>query len=37
MAIAEARPRTAGELLAIPGIGLHTIEKYGAQIYRLVQ
>ena len=36
-AIAEARPQTAGELLAIPGIGLHTIEKYGAQIYRLVQ
>jgi DNA topoisomerase-3 len=35
-AIAEARPQTAGELLAIPGIGMHTIEKYGAQIYRLV-
>ncbi len=35
-AIAGARPQTAGELLAIPGIGLHTIEKYGAQIYRLV-
>jgi len=35
-AIAKARPQTAGELLAIPGIGMHTIEKYGAQIYRLV-
>jgi len=35
-AIAQARPQTAGELLAIPGIGMHTIEKYGAQIYRIV-
>ncbi len=35
-AIAEARPQTAGELLAISGIGIHTIEKYGAQIYRIV-
>ena len=35
-AIAKARPQTAGELLEIPGIGMHTIEKYGAQIYRLV-
>jgi superfamily II DNA helicase RecQ len=35
-AIAKARPQTAGELLAIPGIGMHTIEKYGAQLYRLV-
>ncbi len=35
-AIADARPQTAGELLAIPGIGIHTIEKYGAQIYRIV-
>ncbi len=35
-AIAKARPQTAGELLAIPGIGMHTIEKYGALIYRLV-
>ncbi len=36
LAIAKARPQTAGELLAIPGIGLRTIEKYGAQIYRIV-
>jgi len=36
-AVAESRPATAAELLAIPGIGLGTVEKYGAQIYRLVQ
>jgi superfamily II DNA helicase RecQ len=36
-AIAGDRPGTAAELLAIPGIGLATVEKYGAQIYRLVQ
>lgn len=36
-AIAEQRPATAAELLAIPGIGLNTVEKYGAHIYRLVQ
>jgi DNA topoisomerase-3 len=36
-AIAGDRPATAAELLAIPGIGLATVEKYGAQIYRLVQ
>jgi DNA topoisomerase-3 len=35
-ALAERRPATAAELLAIPGIGLSTVEKYGAQIYRLV-
>ena len=26
-----------GELLAIPGIGIHVVEKYGAQIYRILQ
>jgi superfamily II DNA helicase RecQ len=36
-AIAEGRPGTAAELLAIPGIGISTVEKYGAHIYRLVQ
>ncbi len=36
-AVAQGRPATAAELLAIPGIGLGTVEKYGAQIYRLVQ
>ena len=35
-AMAAKRPGTAAELLAIPGIGMGTVEKYGAQIYRLV-
>jgi DNA topoisomerase-3 len=35
-AIARQRPRTAQELLAISGIGIATVEKYGQQIYRLV-
>ena len=30
------RPETAAELLAIPGIGISTVEKYGAQLYRLL-
>ncbi len=34
--IADARPATASELLAISGIGMSTVEKYGAQIYRLL-
>jgi superfamily II DNA helicase RecQ len=34
--IATKRPRTAQELLAISGIGMTTVEKYGHQIYRLV-
>ena len=36
-AIASARPETASELLAVPGIRSSTVEKYGAQIYRIVQ
>jgi len=36
-AIAATRPGTAAELLAIPGIGIRTVEKYGAQLYRLLQ
>jgi DNA topoisomerase-3 len=36
-AIASTRPGTASELLAVPGIGISTVEKYGAQIYRVVQ
>ena len=36
MAIAENQPRSAAELLAIPGIGIKTMEKYGAQIYRIL-
>jgi superfamily II DNA helicase RecQ len=35
-AIAEARPVTAAELLAVPGIGLKSVEDYGAAIFRLV-
>ena len=35
-AMADRRPSTAAELLGIPGIGISTVEKYGAQIYRLV-
>ena len=31
-AMASRRPGTAGELLAIPGMGISTVEKYGAQI-----
>jgi len=36
-AMAARRPGTAAELLAIPGIGIGTVEKYGALIYRLLQ
>jgi superfamily II DNA helicase RecQ len=36
LAIAENEPRTAAELLAIPGIGIKTAEKHGAQIYRIL-
>jgi superfamily II DNA helicase RecQ len=36
LAIAEDQPRTAAELLAIPGIGIKTVEKHGAQIYRIL-
>jgi RecQ family ATP-dependent DNA helicase len=35
--IAANRPGTDRELLAIPGVGLRMIEKYGAEIYRIVQ
>ena len=35
-AMATKRPGTAAELLAIPGIGISIVEKYGAQIYRLL-
>jgi len=35
-AMAEKRPTTTSELLGIPGIGISTVEKYGAQIYRLM-
>jgi superfamily II DNA helicase RecQ len=36
-AMAAKLPGTAAELLAIPGIGISTVEKYGAQIYRILQ
>ena len=36
-AMASTRPGTARELLAVPGIGSSTVEKYGAQIYRILQ
>jgi DNA topoisomerase-3 len=35
-AIATARPMTASELLAIPGMGIATVEKYGHQLYRIL-
>jgi DNA topoisomerase-3 len=35
-AVAANRPSTAAELLAIPGIGISTVERYGAQLYRLL-
>ena len=36
LAIAEERPRNAAELLAVPGMGIKTVEKFGAQIYRIL-
>ena len=35
-AIAEEEPKTAAELLAIPGVGIKMVEKYGSQIYRIL-
>ena len=35
-AIAEERPRTTNALLAIQGMGLHSVEKYGAAIFRVL-
>jgi DNA topoisomerase-3 len=34
--IASTCPRSDSALLAVPGIGMGTVEKYGAQIYHLV-
>jgi superfamily II DNA helicase RecQ len=34
--IAERRPRTPAELLAIPGIGPGKVERYGAEILAIV-
>ena len=36
LAIAQNQPGSAAELLAIPGIGIATVEKYGAQLYRIL-
>jgi DNA topoisomerase-3 len=35
-ALAASRPESAAQLLAIPGIGISIVEKYGAQLYRLL-
>ena len=35
--IAETEPATTRELLAVPGIGLNTVEKFGAIIFRILQ
>jgi len=35
-AIATDRPITAAQLLAIPGMGIATVEKYGHQLYRIL-
>jgi len=35
-AIAQRRPATAAELLAVPGIGMSVVEKFGRQIYRIL-
>jgi len=36
-ALAASRPHTTEELLAVPGIGLSTAEKYGRDIYRVLR
>ena len=34
--IANSCPRTDSDFLAVPGIGIGTVERYGAQIYHLI-
>ena len=34
--IAATCPRSDAELLAVPGIGMSIVKKYGTQIYRLI-
>ncbi len=36
-AVASRKPATDAELLAIPGLGMATVKKYGAQIYGIVE
>src|SRR5260370_37955958 len=35
-AMAIQRPASAAQLLAIPGIGIGAVEKYGARLYRIL-
>jgi DNA topoisomerase III len=35
--MAVSRPKTEGELLAISGVGVATIKRYGSEIYRIVK
>ncbi|MGI8962586.1 MAG: HRDC domain-containing protein [Bryobacteraceae bacterium] len=35
-AMVDQRPRTAEDLLAIPGIGMAAVKQYGPQIYRIL-
>lgn len=35
-AIAEDLPETTAELLAVPGMGLKTVETYGSAIFRIL-
>jgi superfamily II DNA helicase RecQ len=36
LGIVQNQPQTAAELLAIPGVGLASVKKYGTQIYRML-
>jgi DNA topoisomerase-3 len=36
LGIAQNQPHSAAELLAIPGIGIASVQKYGAQIYKIL-
>jgi DNA topoisomerase-3 len=36
LGIATTCPQNDAELLAVPGIGMSIVKKYGAHIYRLV-
>ncbi len=36
LGIVQTQPRSAAELLKIPGIGIASVEKYGAQIYKIL-
>jgi superfamily II DNA helicase RecQ len=36
-AIAQRRPAKAADLIALPGIGMSAVEKYGRQIYQICQ